>query len=57
MSATIDVFTIDVLMSAFNGRHFLERHITSILNQTVSVKLFARDDGSTDGGPALPSCP
>jgi len=40
-------------MSAFNGRHFLERHITSILNQTVSVKLFARDDGSTDGTPAL----
>jgi glycosyltransferase involved in cell wall biosynthesis len=40
-------------MSTFNGQLFLERQIGSILNQTVPVKLFVRDDGSTDDTPGL----
>lgn len=40
---------ICVLMSTYNGEKYLEQQINSILNQkNVNVKLFVRDDGSTD---------
>jgi len=39
-----------VLLSSFNGERFIDRQISSILDQEgVQVSLFIRDDGSTDG--------
>ena len=40
---------IEVLLSTYNGEAFLQEQIDSILGQTgVTVKILARDDGSTD---------
>jgi glycosyltransferase involved in cell wall biosynthesis len=50
LTVTADVH---VLMSTYNGQSYLERQIGSILQQTVAVKLFVRDDGSTDDTPSL----
>jgi glycosyltransferase involved in cell wall biosynthesis len=44
---------IHVLMSTFNGAPYLEDQIESILRQTVTARLFVRDDGSTDHTPYL----
>ncbi|WP_165253185.1 glycosyltransferase [Adlercreutzia sp. ZJ304] len=41
---------VNVLMSTFNGLHYLDKQIDSIVAQEkVSVHLTVRDDGSTDG--------
>lgn len=41
--------TVNVLMSTYNGEHFLKEQINSILaQQGVDVKLTVRDDGSSD---------
>ena len=41
--------TVHVLMSTYNGEKFIAEQLDSILRQTgVSVKLYIRDDGSTD---------
>lgn len=40
---------VEVLMSTYNGMMYIERQITSILNQKgVDVHITIRDDGSTD---------
>ncbi|EGP5124194.1 glycosyltransferase [Enterococcus faecium] len=40
---------VAVIMSSYNGEMFIEEQIKSIFNQeNVQVKLFIRDDGSTD---------
>ena len=40
---------VAVLLSAFNGSHFIREQIDSILNQKdVETELIVRDDGSTD---------
>lgn len=40
---------VTVLMSTYNGERYLEEQLQSLLNQTgVDVKIFVRDDGSTD---------
>lgn len=40
---------IDILLSTYNGEKFLEKQITSILNQSfVNWTLYIRDDGSSD---------
>ena len=42
--------TVAVVMSTYNGKAFLSKQIESILSQDgVKVRLFVRDDGSTDG--------
>ncbi len=42
--------TVAVLMSTYNGEKYLREQIDSILAQAgVSVSLFVRDDGSSDG--------
>lgn len=41
---------ITVYLSAYNGERYIQEQIESILNQKdVDVRLFIRDDGSTDG--------
>lgn len=41
---------LGVLMSTYNGEKYLREQLDSIFNQdNVAVKLFVRDDGSTDG--------
>lgn len=41
---------VEVLMSTYNGEHFLRQQIDSILGQEgVRVRLVVRDDGSADG--------
>lgn len=41
--------TVAVLMSTFNGEKYIREQLDSIFNQIdVNVKLFVRDDGSTD---------
>ncbi|MCI8950923.1 MAG: glycosyltransferase [Lachnospiraceae bacterium] len=41
---------VAVLMSTYNGEKFLKEQIESILNQrNVEIKIYIRDDGSTDG--------
>lgn len=43
------MYTIKVLMSTYNGEHFLEEQLTSIIAQRdVNVDILVRDDGSTD---------
>jgi rhamnosyltransferase len=45
---------VAVLLSAYNGETFLREQIESIVAQHgVEVRLLVRDDGSTDGTPAL----
>lgn len=42
--------TVAVLMSTYNGEKYIREQLDSIFNQeNVLVKLFVRDDGSTDG--------
>ena len=42
--------TAAVVVSTYNGEHFLSAQLDSILAQTgVSVQIYVRDDGSTDG--------
>lgn len=46
--------SVAVLMSVYNAEPFLAEQIDSILKQEgVEVFLFIRDDGSTDGSPAI----
>lgn len=40
---------ITVLMATWQGRNFLEQQLDSILSQTVPVRIWISDDGSTDG--------
>lgn len=41
--------TVTVLMSTYNGEKYLEEQIESIIRQEgVNIKIFVRDDGSTD---------
>lgn len=45
-----DVPKVAVVMSTYNGAKYLKEQVDSILAQeNVSVSLFVRDDGSTDG--------
>jgi glycosyltransferase involved in cell wall biosynthesis len=45
---------VNVLLSTYNGEAFLDQQIESILAQTnVDLTLTIRDDGSSDGTPAL----
>lgn len=42
--------TVAILMSTYNGEKYIREQLDSIFNQeNVLVKLFVRDDGSTDG--------
>lgn len=44
------MYTVQVLLSTYNGETYLKEQLDSILNQkNVTVKLFVRDDGSSDG--------
>lgn len=44
------MYTIQVLLSTYNGEAYLKEQLDSILNQkNIAVKLFVRDDGSSDG--------
>lgn len=44
------MYTVQVLLSTYNGEAYLKEQLDSILNQKdVAVKLFVRDDGSSDG--------
>jgi glycosyltransferase involved in cell wall biosynthesis len=46
--------TIDVLMATYNGACFVEEQVRSILDQSDGrLRLWVRDDGSTDGTPAM----
>lgn len=41
---------VGILMAVYNGAHFLESQVASILAQSYSqVRIYVRDDGSTDG--------
>ncbi len=41
---------VNVIMSTYNGEKYIEEQIDSILNQSYrDIKLYIRDDGSTDG--------
>lgn len=41
--------TVDIAMATYNGEHYIETQIESIINQTFSNwRLFIRDDNSTD---------
>jgi len=39
---------VQILMSTYNGERFIRKQLDSIARQTYPVKLFIRDDGSTD---------
>lgn len=40
---------VNVLLSAYNGEHYIEQQIKSVMSQTgVDVVLYIRDDGSSD---------
>ena len=40
------MYTVQVLLSTYNGETYLKQQLDSILNQkNVAVKLFVRDDG------------
>ena len=44
------MYTVQVLLSTYNGEAYLKEQLDSILNQkNIAVKLFVRDDGSSDG--------
>lgn len=43
------MYTVQVLLSTYNGEAYLKEQLDSILNQkNIAVKLFVRDDGSSD---------
>ena len=45
---------IDILLATYNGARFLEAQMESLLSQEgVSFRILVRDDGSTDGTPAI----
>ena len=47
---------VTILMSVYNGSEFLETQIDSIRRQTIGyekIRIFIRDDGSTDGSAEL----
>lgn len=45
---------IGVLLSTYNGEKYLAQQIDSIINQeNVQIKLYIRDDGSTDSTPQI----
>ena len=47
---TMDKGLVNVLISTYNGVNYVGEQIDSILNQTYkSIKIYVRDDGSTDG--------
>lgn len=49
--------TVAVLMSTYNGERYLREQVDSILSQQgTDVRLFVRDDGSTDGTSGVLSC-
>jgi rhamnosyltransferase len=49
-----DLPRVCVLLAAFNGGEFLEKQLITILRQDqVSVTIYIRDDGSTDGTRAV----
>ncbi|MBQ8867009.1 MAG: glycosyltransferase [Bacteroidaceae bacterium] len=44
------MYTVAILMATYNGKRFLPEQIDSICSQQgVQIKLWVRDDGSTDG--------
>ena len=44
--------TIDILLSTYNGAHFIDEQLASIFNQTYAdFKILIRDDGSHDETP------
>jgi rhamnosyltransferase len=46
--------TVAVLMSSYNGERYIEQQIESVLGQAgVEATLYVRDDGSTDGTVAV----
>lgn len=46
--------TVAICMAVYNGAHYLEEQIESVLHQTHrDWVLFIRDDGSTDGTPEI----
>lgn len=48
------MITVAVIMSTYNGEKYIAEQLDSIFAQTgVSVSLFVRDDGSTDGTHAI----
>lgn len=48
------MYTIQVLLSTYNGEKYICSQLDSILNQKdVNVKLLIRDDGSTDSTPSI----
>lgn len=48
------MYTVQVLLSTYNGKEYISRQIDSILNQKdVNVRLLIRDDGSTDSTPSI----
>jgi glycosyltransferase involved in cell wall biosynthesis len=50
----VNVPRIDVLLATYNGERYLEQQLTSVLDQGVAnVRVLIRDDGSTDGTPAI----
>lgn len=48
------MYTVQVLLSTFNGEEYVFNQIDSILKQKdVNVRLLVRDDGSTDSTPTI----
>lgn len=44
------MYTVDILLPAYNGEQFLKEQIESVLSQSYpEIRLYIRDDGSTDG--------
>jgi len=45
----VSVYKVDVLLATYNGQDFIAEQIDSVLSQQgVCVRIFVRDDGSTD---------
>ena len=48
------MFTVQVLLSTYNGMKYLDELVESLLaQQDVSLRILVRDDGSTDGTQAM----
>lgn len=48
------MYTVQVLLSTYNGEEYICSQLDSILNQKdVNVRLLIRDDGSTDSTPSI----
>ena len=49
-----DTAGVQVLLSTYNGEAYLRQQMESLFSQVgVTVRVLVRDDGSTDGTPAL----